>query len=248
MARFAAKRCVVTGAASGIGREVALRFAADGARLALFDRVEPGAGEGVALSHRGDVSSDEDVADFAKAVSEALGTVDVIVNAAGILGPAVSIADCEEEDWDRVFAVNVKGTYLCVRHLLPLMRAGGGGAIVNFASTAGLSGSATLGPYSATKGAVVLMTRSLALAHAREGIRVNCVCPGSIETPMLEATFASAGDPAAVDAHREAFRARHPLGRFGTPGEVAEAALYLASDAAGFSTGVALPVDGGRLA
>jgi NAD(P)-dependent dehydrogenase (short-subunit alcohol dehydrogenase family) len=174
--------------------------------------------------------------------------LDILVTAAGVLGPAVSVADCEPEDWDRVFAINVRGTYLATRAALPLLRQRGGGAIVTFGSTAGLAGSATVGPYSASKGAVVLMTRSLALAHAAEGIRVNCVCPGSIETPMLEQTFASAGDAAEVAARTEAFRARHPLGRFGTANEVAELVLFLASDAASYMTGTAVPVDGGRLA
>jgi NAD(P)-dependent dehydrogenase (short-subunit alcohol dehydrogenase family) len=131
---------------------------------------------------------------------------------------------------------------------VPLMRRGGGGAIVTFGSTAGLAGSPILGPYSATKGAVVLMTRSLAHSLAADNIRVNCVCPGSIETPMLEATFASAGDASARNARAAAMKARHPIGRFGKPDEVAAAVLFLASDEASFMTGVAMPVDGGRLA
>jgi NAD(P)-dependent dehydrogenase (short-subunit alcohol dehydrogenase family) len=176
------------------------------------------------------------------------GGIDILVTAAGILGPACSIADCEPADWDRVFAVNVRGTYLAVRAGVKLLRQRGGGAIVTFGSTAGLAGSVTLGPYCASKGAVVLMSRSLALSLAPEGIRVNCVCPGAIETPMLEATFASAGDAAARAAREATFRARHPLGRFGKPNEVAEAVLFLASDAASFMTGVAMPVDGGRMA
>ena len=254
MADFSGKRCVVTGAASGLGRDVAGALARAGARLCLADR-DGGALDrtardlaGVEVARTLDVSRDEDVAAFAAEVQESCEAVDVLINAAGILGPAVSVADCGEADWDRVFAVNVKGSYLMVRHILPLMRKAGGGAIVNYASTAGLAGSATLGPYSASKGAVVMMTRSLALAHAGEKIRVNCVCPGSIETPMLDATFASAGGAEAQEERRRQFRARHPLLRFGRPEEVTEAVLYLASDRASFTTGVALPVDGGRLA
>ncbi|MFC7612081.1 SDR family oxidoreductase [Teichococcus aestuarii] len=120
--------------------------------------------------------------------------------------------------------------------------------MVTFASTAGLTGSATMPAYSASKGAVVMLSRSLAVAHAAEGIRVNCVCPGSIETPMLEATFAGAGSPEARARREAEFRARHPLGRFGQAAEVAESVLFLLSDAASFTTGVCLPVDGGRLA
>lgn len=251
--RFAGKIALVTGAASGLGQAVAVGLAKEGAGVVvLLDRDEAGlaaaAAEvgGAAMPIQCDVSDPEGVAAaFAAAGVEAL---DILVTAAGIIGPAVPVADCEPDDWDRVFAINVRGTYLAVRHAVPLMRARGAGAIVTFGSTAGLAGSPVLGPYGASKGAVVMMTRGLALQHAADRIRANCVCPGSIETPMLDATFAAAGDPAAAEARRATFRAKHPLGRFGEANEVAEAALFLASDAASFITGVALPVDGGRLA
>jgi NAD(P)-dependent dehydrogenase (short-subunit alcohol dehydrogenase family) len=253
MRRFEARIALVTGAASGLGREVALRLAAEGAaRIVLLDRDAAGLRDlareigPTALAASCDVSDPVSIAQAFAAGG--LDQLDILVTAAGIIGPSLSIADCKPEDFDRVFAVNVRGTYLAVREAMPLLRKAGGGAIVTFASTAGLAGSAVLGPYSASKGAVVLMTRSLALAHAAERIRVNCVCPGSVETPMLDATFASAGSPAEVEARRIAFQAKHPLGRFGTTGEVAEAVLFLASDAASYLTGVALPVDGGRLA
>ncbi len=252
MADFTGKRCVVTGAGSGLGREVALRLGEAGARLCRVDRdadalaSEPARDGDLRVVL--DVSDDAAVAKLAADVEATFGGLDILVNAAGMLGPACSVADCPEEDWDRVFAVNVKGSYLMVRHLLPLMRQAGGGSIVNFASTAGLAGSGTLGPYSASKGAVVMMTRSLAIAHAGEGIRVNCVCPGSIAGPMLERTFASAPTPEAQEVRRQQFRDKHPLGRFGTPAEVAEAVLFLAGDGASYLTGVSLPVDGGRLA
>jgi NAD(P)-dependent dehydrogenase (short-subunit alcohol dehydrogenase family) len=254
VSRFQGRTALVTGAASGLGRAVAAALAREGAaRLVLVDRDAEGlrdvareAGDR-AVPQVCDVADASDVA-RAFAASGLDAGLDVLVTAAGVLGPAVSVAACEPAEFDRVFAVNVRGTYLAVRHAVPLLRLRGGGAIVTFASTAGLAGSATLGPYSASKGAVVLMTRSLALAHAGENIRVNCVCPGSIETAMLDATFAAAGDAAAVAARRAAFRNRHPLGRFGVPDEVAQTVLFLASDAAAFITGVALPVDGGRLA
>lgn len=245
--RFAGKSAVVTGAASGLGREVARRMAAEGAtRLLLLDRDAAGLAE--IAADCGGVAETRvlDVADAAAWAALEPGMPDVLICAAGILGPAVPLHECAPEDWERVFAVNVRGTYLAARRLVPLMRRPG--AIVTFASTAGIAGSAVLGAYSASKGAVVMLTKSLALSLATQGIRVNTVCPGSIETPMLAATFAAAGDAEAQAARAEAYRLRHPMHRFGQPEEVAEAALFLASDAAGFITGVALPVDGGRLA
>jgi NAD(P)-dependent dehydrogenase (short-subunit alcohol dehydrogenase family) len=252
--RFAGRIAAVTGAASGLGRATALALAREGARLLLFDRDATGLEEtgercpGAVLV-LGDAASAADVARAAAEAEARLGPVELLATAAGILGPAVPAIEAEEADWDRVFAVNVKGTWLAARTFIPQMRkAGRGGAMVAFASTAGLAGSAALPAYSASKGAVVLLTRSLALTHAGEGIRVNCVCPGAIETPMLEATFAAAGDAAARAAREALWTARHPVGRFGRPEEVAETVLFLLSDAAGFITGTALPVDGGRLA
>jgi NAD(P)-dependent dehydrogenase (short-subunit alcohol dehydrogenase family) len=250
--RFADRVVFVTGAGSGLGRASAVALAHEGARLLLFDQDAAGLAETAshcpgALTATGDVTSAVALEEAARMATR-LGPVSLLVAAAGMLGPARPADQATEAEWDRLFAVNVKGTWLTVRAVLPAMRAAGGGAMVLFASTAGLAGSATLPAYSASKGAVVMLTRSLALTHASEGIRVNCVCPGSIETPMLEATFASAGDAAARATREAAFRARHPLGRFGTAEEVAETVLFLLSDGAGFITGVALPVDGGRLA
>jgi NAD(P)-dependent dehydrogenase (short-subunit alcohol dehydrogenase family) len=251
--RFDGKIALVTGAASGLGREVVTRLVREGAaKVVLLDCDEAGLASVADDAGRPAHAVPCDVADPSSVslafAAAGLDRLDILVTAAGIMGPSTSVADCPPEEWDRVFGVNVRGTYLAVRTAVPLLRRAGGGAIVTFASTAGLVGSAVLGPYSASKGAVVLMTRSLALAHAAETIRVNCVCPGSIETPMLDATFASAGTLAEAEARRTAFRAKHPLGRFGTPAEVAEAVLFLASDAASYLTGVALPIDGGRLA
>lgn len=252
--RFAGRVAVVTGAASGIGRAVVAGLLRDGAaKLFLLDRDEAAlrkvcleAGTAV-VPLACDVASATSVDSAWAAIASETPAVDILVASAGILGPATSIAECSLEDWDDVQAVNARGTFLAARKAVAMMRAGGG-AIVTIASTAGLAGSAVLGPYSASKGAVVLMTRSLALAHAADGIRVNCVCPGSIETGMLEATFAAAGAQERSAERRSAYLGRIPFGRFGRPEEVAEAVLFLASDAASYITGVAIPVDGGRLA
>lgn len=259
MSRFTGKLAAITGAASGLGRAVTVGLAREGAAgLVLIDLDADGLLETEGFARAtGTADTVREVLDVTDAAAmgaaatrteQRFGGLDVLVSAAGILGPAVPIVDCPEAEWDRVFAVNVRGTYLAARHFVPVLRRRGGGAIVNFASTAGLAGSSVLGAYSASKGAIVLMTRSLALNHATENIRVNCVCPGSIETPMLRATFASAGDAAARAEREETYRLRHPMHRFGRADEVAEAVLFLASDAASFVTGIAMPVDGGRLA
>jgi NAD(P)-dependent dehydrogenase (short-subunit alcohol dehydrogenase family) len=253
--RFGGKAAVVTGAASGLGRAIAAGFAREGVKTVfLLDLNE----EALAAAHAEigsaavplmcDVSSEESTALAWREIAACSASVDILVTSAGILGPTGSPANCDVAAWDRLYAVNVRGTFLAVRQAVPMMRNAGKGVIVTIGSTAGLAGSATLGSYSSTKGAVVMMTRSLALAHAADGIRVNCVCPGSIETSMLAATFESAGSPEAQARRRSDYLARIPVARFGQPDEIAEAVLYLASDAAVFVTGVALPVDGGRLA
>lgn len=248
---------LVTGAGSGIGRAIAECFAGEGAAVGALDS-EPAAVGSVtavlaaagarAVALAADVTRAAEVEAAVATCVRAFGGLDILVNSAGILGPPGRVVDASEADWDRLFAVNVKGPFLCAKYAVPEMVRRRGGAIVNIASTAGLVGSAMLGPYSASKGAVVLMTRSMALNHAREGIRVNCICPGSIETPMLEATFASQPTPDGRAELRTEFLRRHPLGRFGRAEEVARAALYLASADAAFVTGIALPVDGGRTA
>lgn len=248
--RFAGRVGLVTGAASGLGRDAAVALAREGARLVLFDRDGGGLSDTAARCPGaarvvGDVSNGADVERAARA-ADALGRVSLLVTAAGILGPTLPLSDVSEAEWDRLFAVNVKGTWLALRSALPRMIAAGGGAVVTLASGAGLAGNATFPAYSASKGAVVLMTRSIAACHTAQGIRANCVCPGPIDTPMLRGAFAAAGDAA---AEREAdFRARNPMARFGAPGEVTAAVLFLLSPAASYINGVALPVDGGRLA
>jgi NAD(P)-dependent dehydrogenase (short-subunit alcohol dehydrogenase family) len=251
--RFQGRVAVVTGAGSGLGRASAVALAREGAGMVLIDRDPAGLAGTAALCPQslalaGDVSSAADLEAAAAACHARFGPADLLVTAAGMLGPARPVDQVEEAEWDRLFATNVKGTWLTARAFLPQLREAGRSAVVTFSSTAGLAGSATLPAYSASKGAVVMLTRSLALTHAAEGIRFNAVCPGSIETPMLEATFASAGDAAARAAREAAFRGRHPMQRFGRAEEVAETVMFLLGDGAGFITGVALPVDGGRLA
>lgn len=248
--RFDGLAGVVTGAASGLGRDAAVGLAREGARLVLLDRDEAGLSGTAArcpgaVRVVGDVSDAADVERAAEA-ADALGRVSLLVTAAGVLGPTAPLHEVSEAEWDRLFAVNVKGTWLALRSALPRMIAAGGGAVVTLASGAGLAGNTTFPAYSASKGAVVLMTRSAAASHAAQGVRANCVCPGPIDTPMLRGAFAAAGDAAAE--REESFRARNPAGRFGAPEEVTAAVLFLLSAAASYINGVALPVDGGRLA
>ncbi|MES2530540.1 MAG: SDR family oxidoreductase [Pseudomonadota bacterium] len=251
--RFEGRIAAVTGAASGLGKASALALAQQGARVLLFDRDAEGLAATAArcpgsVTVVGDASSAADVARAAETARRTLGPVELLAAAAGILGPAKPAIELEEAEWDRLFAVNVKGPWLAARAFVPQMREVGHGAIVLFSSTAGLVGSPFLSAYSASKGAVTMLTRSLALNHAAERIRVNCVCPGTINGPMTEASFAQAGDGDAQLARAQRMLSGIPLGRFGEADEIAAAVLYLLSDDAAFTTGIALPVDGGRVA
>ncbi len=248
--RLAGKVAVVTGGGSGIGRAAALLFAREGARVCLVDR-DAAAAEAVAteigaaaMVRVGDVAAPGQAAADAAAVLAAWGRIDVLLTAAGFSsgGTALSIT---LEDWDAVLRGNVTGTFLWARAVLPAMQAQRGGSIVTVASQLARAGGRNNVAYITAKGAILSLTKTMALDFAADGIRVNALLPGAIETPMLARSFARSATP---DATREASRVRHPLGRFGRAEEVAEAALYLASDAAGFTTGVELPVDGGWLA
>jgi NAD(P)-dependent dehydrogenase (short-subunit alcohol dehydrogenase family) len=238
---------LITGASSGIGKATALAFAKAGYEVALADRDES-AGERVAgeIAHRGgkslfvtcDVASEEDVAALVARTVDHFGQLDVAFNNAGIEGEQAPTADCPVENWDRVMAVNLRGLWLCMRAEIPHMLKGGGGAIVNCASVAGLVGLAGIPAYVAAKHGVVGLTRAAALDYATRGIRVNAVCPGAIHTPMLDRFMGE-------DSGRAQILAAEPVGRIGKPEEVASAVLWLCSDGAAFTTGQALAVDGG---
>src|SRR4051794_5963347 len=238
--RFSGRRALVTGAGSGIGAAVARRLAAEGAELLLADAaadrvrdVAGALGEGVAWVAL-DVR-DED------AVRAATGDLDVLVNVAGI-GSTTTAPDTPLEVWEDVFAVNARGTFLCCKHAIPSMITRGGGSIVNIASVAALVGLKNRAAYCASKGAVVSLTRALAVDHVNDGIRVNAVCPGTVDSPWVRRLVEESGESL------DDLTARQPLGRLGTSAEIAHAVGYLASDAASFVTGSVLVIDGGLTA
>jgi NAD(P)-dependent dehydrogenase (short-subunit alcohol dehydrogenase family) len=244
--RLAGKHAVVTGAASGIGAAIAARFAVEGARVVAADIDEPALQatvtrlEGTVSGVHVDVTDEASVSGLV-AAAERDGPLDVLVNVAGV-GVTTTAPDTPLEVWERVFAVNARGTFLCCKHAIPAMAAHGGGAIVNIASVAGLVGVPNRAAYCASKGAVIALTRALAVDHVADGLRVNCVCPGTVDSPWVRRLVDDAGESL------DALRARQPMGRLGTPEEVADAALYLAADSAGFVTGTALLIDGGLTA
>ncbi len=249
---LAGKVALVTGGASGIGRATALAMAREGARVVVADVAEAGGAEtvqriaaagGQAVFQRADVAEPDDVEALVRCAVETYGRLDCAFNNAGIEGAVAAPHEYPDDVFDRVIAVNLKGVWLCLKAEVRQMLAQGGGAIVNTASAAGLVGAPTISAYDASKHGVVGLTKSFALAYARQGIRVNAVCPGIIRTPMVERSFL-ARDPNAAAR----LEASEPVGRLGTPEEVAEAVVWLCSDAASFVTGVALPVDGGMVA
>jgi NAD(P)-dependent dehydrogenase (short-subunit alcohol dehydrogenase family) len=240
---------LITGGSSGIGRATALLFAREGAAVAIAGR-DPERGAGVrgelqasgarALFVAADVTSP---AECDRAVAETLATfgrLDILVNNAGVILRERTVVETTPEEWDLTFDVNVKGTYLMSRAALPALPRGG--VIVNNASYLGLVGARGVAAYAAAKGAVLNLTRAMALDHAAQGIRVNCIAAGSVETPMLRQEWEEMGGEAEV---RHLFEQKHPLGRVAQPEEVARLILFLASDDASFITGACIPVDGG---
>ncbi|HWE62367.1 MAG TPA: SDR family oxidoreductase [Chloroflexota bacterium] len=248
--RLQDKATLITGAGSGIGRAMAVLFAREGARIVAADVSLEGVEEtvrmihdqgGVALSVACDVTVSEQVRQAVERCVAEYGRIDVLCNNAGV-GSTQTVVDTPEEVWDRCFNVNVKGVYWGCKHAIPIMASQGKGTIVNTASVAGLVGIPNRAAYCASKGAVVTLTKAMAVDHVGQGIRVNCVCPGTVDSPWVARLLAGTGDPG---AERRALEARQPMGRLGTPEEVALAALYLASDESAFVTGTGLIIDGG---
>jgi len=247
------KVALVTGGASGIGRATALLFAKEGAAVAVVD-LNKHKGEAVAktISNEGgkaifvhaDVSDAADCQLAVRQTVKQLGRLDILFNNAGIIRRA-SVVGLTEEEWDRVMAVNVKSVFLLSKYAIPVMTKAGGGAIINTASGWGLVGGQKAAAYCASKGAVVILTKAMAIDHGEQNIRVNCVCPGDVDTPMLRNEARQLGEPEDKFLSESAQR---PLKRIGKPEEIAQAVLYLASDASSFVTGAALVVDGGGLA
>jgi NAD(P)-dependent dehydrogenase (short-subunit alcohol dehydrogenase family) len=243
--RFTGRVALVTGANRGIGLATARMLVDEGASLVVMARdpercAEAGALPGVTLAF-GDVRRARDCQAAVQAALDTHGRLDVLVNNAGIIYRNRTVEEHTEEEWDATFDTNVKGVFLMCRAAMPALKASRG-VVVNVASYVGLVGFPGAAAYAASKGAVVNLTRTLALDHAREGVRVNCVCPGSVDTDMIHEAWRLADDE---EAAARASAGKHPMARIATAAEVAAVILFLASDDASFVTGVALPVDGG---
>jgi NAD(P)-dependent dehydrogenase (short-subunit alcohol dehydrogenase family) len=249
--RLSGKVAIVTGAASGIGRATALLFAAEGAKVVAADLdAEKGQRLAEEVLGRGgdcaflqvDVSSPEDVQRMVTRAVETYGHLDIIFNNAGVEGEQAPTADCSLQNWDRVISINLQGVFLGMKYAIPEMLKNGGGVIINNASVAGIVGFQGIPAYCASKGGVIQLTKTAALEYAKQGIRVNAICPGVIRTPMVE-RFLGNNEQA-----EKTFEALEPVGRFGRPEEVAQLALFLASDDSSFCTGAPFVVDGGLVA
>ena len=243
--RFTGKVVLVTGAASGIGRAAAVAFAAEGARVAILDRTADSLeNTGAAVRNTGaevltiacDVASPEQVEAALNRVVERFGQLDVAFNNAGVENKATPLHEIELDEWDRILGINLRGTFVCMKHEIAQMVRQGGGVVVNTSSGAGIRGVAGGASYAASKHAIIGMTKSAALDYAKQNIRVNAVLPGNIDTPMM-GRFTGGDIEKAIDLE--------PVGRLGKPEEIAEAVLWMASDLGGFVTGSSIVVDGG---
>lgn len=249
--RVDGKIALVTGGGSGIGRATALALASEGAKVVISDVVVAGGEEtvkmikaagGEATFVKADVAKPADVEALIKKIVDTYGRLDCAFNNAGIEGDMATTADCSQENWDRVIDIDLKGVWLCMKYEIPQMLKQGSGAIVNTASVAGLVGFVGLPAYVAAKHGVNGLTKTAALEYAKQGIRVNAVCPGVIQTPMVDRLFKN--QPAAG----EIIAAMEPVARLGKPEEIAQAVVWLCSDAASFVTGLPMAVDGGLIA
>lgn len=250
MGRLSSKTALITGGGAGIGRACALAFAREGARVAVLGRrrqpLEQVAAEilaqgGEAMAVVADVTRSPEISAAIEQVVARFGPFQVVVNNAGVT--FVGTADeTSEEDWNRILAINLTGTFLVSKAALPVLRRAGGGSIVNLSSVYGLVARRQRTAYTASKGGVTLLTQAMALDHASEGIRVNCICPALVETEMVRRVLEHTRDP---EATLRARIAELPLGRLGKPEDVAQMAVYLASDESSWVTGAALPIDGG---
>ncbi|QNK55044.1 SDR family NAD(P)-dependent oxidoreductase [Paenibacillus sp. PAMC21692] len=245
------KVCLITGGGSGIGEVTAIRLAEEGATVIVADMdgesgervaqaIAGKTGRSPAVSIRTDVADEGEVRHLAGTIRDRYGRLDVLINNAATILPK-PLEDVKETEWQRVIDINMKSVYLLIKHTIPLLRESKG-SIVNMASLNGLVGQKQNAVYASTKGAIVAMTKSLALDYASDGVRVNCICPAGVSTPLLEKWIEEQDDPAKT---RIILNDMHPLGRPATPEEVADAAIFFASDLSRFVTGVALPVDGG---
>ena len=246
---FENKKAVVTGGASGIGKALVRRLLEEGAQVAVIDKSPPYGPQEFGndfsldnlLSIQADITLEDEVQAAAQKIEGILGTVEMMFNNAGVehIGTMV---DTSADDWDRVMDVNVKGIFLVCKNILPLMIAGGGGSVVNVSSISGILGWPASAAYCTSKGAVMLLTKQMAVDYGRHNIRVNAVAPGTTKTPMIDRLLSGEKDLVSVT---EMIKDRHPLKRFAEPREIAEAMLFLASEEASFITGAVLPVDGG---
>jgi NAD(P)-dependent dehydrogenase (short-subunit alcohol dehydrogenase family) len=253
MSILSGKRALITGGASGIGKATAKLFAREGASVGLVD-IDAGAGQtvveeitnvgGRAIFITADVTSAADCDRAVQQMIDHYGGVDILVNNAGVIQRA-TVVDTTEEQWDHVMSVNVKSIFLFGKYAIPHFVDAGGGVIINISSGWGLVGGPRAASYCASKGAVVLLTKAMAIDHGAQNIRINCICPGDTDTPMLRREAKQLGESEAIFLSEAAKR---PLKRIGQPEDIAQAALYLASDAAAFVTGTTLVVDGGGLA